>query len=305
MLRTIRFASVALLLATAACSGSQSVSEPTATAPAQGTTTAALNVTVQGRAKVIADALAQVPLRAEQRATIEQMAKDAEARQEPGRKAREALVLAIADQVQAGAIDRSALAPKIDAVSAAHEAARPADRAAFEKLHDLLTPDQRQAFVTAMQSNFGSHADHTSNEKRGGGRLQKWAADIGLSQDQQDQIRDKIRAQWQAHIAGTVANTVVGTDEQKTDAIHDGQMAVRAHQMHENMQKMLEAFKGDTFSMDAVMPVAQNKPMAQEFAGHMLNMVEAALPVLTADQRTLVAAKLRQRAANLEADDEK
>jgi hypothetical protein len=296
LLRSARLVSVAFVLATAACSGSQSVGEPTATA-AQGTTVAPINVAVHGRAKAVVDALAQVPLRADQRATIEQMAKDAEARMEPGRKARETLVLAIADQVQAGTIDRVALKPQIDGIIAAHQAAQPLDRAAFEKLHDLLTPDQRVAFVTAMQNNFSSHQGQGRAE--GKGRMQKWAADIGLSQDQQDQIRQKLQAQWQAHFAGAV----VGTDEQKNEAVQDGQLAFRGHQMHEQMKTMLESFKGDKFSMDAVAPI--QKPMAQEFAGHMLNMVEAALPVLTADQRTLVAQKLRQRAANLEAEDEK
>jgi hypothetical protein len=296
LLRSIRFASVALVLATAACSGAQTTSEPTATA-AQGTSVAPLNVTVHGRAKAIAEALGQVPLRADQRATIEQMAKDAETRHQPDRAAREALLTAIADQVQAGTIDRTALQPKIDALTAAHEAARPADRAAFEKLHDLLTSDQRVAFVTAMQNQFGSHEGRGREGMRG--RMQKWATDIGLSQDQQDQIRQKLQAQWHAHMAGAV----VGTDEQKTEALHDGQMAFHAHQAHEHMTKMLEAFKGDTFSMDAVAPIAQDRPMAKEFAGHMLNMVEAALPVLTADQRALVATKLRARAANLEEEE--
>lgn len=300
LLRSARFVSVALVLATAACSGSQSVTEPTATA-SQGTSVAPITAAVHGRAKFIADALGQVPLRADQRATIEQMATDAEARQEPMRKAREALVLAIADQVQAGTtIDHTALQPKIDALTAAHQAARPADRAAFEKLHDLLTPDQRLAFVTAMQNAMGSHQQGAGREKVKG-RMQKWADDIGLSQDQRDQIREKIRAQWQAHFAGAVA----GTDEQKTEAIQDGQMAFHAQQAHEHMGRMLEAFKADKFSMDAVSPIQNDKPMAQEFAGHMLNMVEAALPILTSDQRALVASKLRQRAANLEAEDGK
>jgi hypothetical protein len=297
LLRSVRFASVAVVLATAACSGSQSVGEPTATAESQATTVAPITTATHGQAKVVAEALALVPLRADQRATIEQMAKDAEVRNEPGRKAREALMLAIAAQVQAGAIDRNALQPQIDAVAAAHTAARPAERAAFEKLHDLLTSDQRTAFVTAMQNN--SSAQKGRGQMRG--RMQKWAADIGLSQDQQDQIRTKIQAQLQTHFAGAV----VGTDEQKTEAIQDGQLAVRGHQMHQRMTQMLEAFKADKFSMDAVMPIQPNeKPIAHEFSGRLLNVLESALPILTSDQRTAAANKLRQRAANLEAEDE-
>jgi Spy/CpxP family protein refolding chaperone len=301
LLRSIRFASIAFVLATAACSGSQSVGEPTQAA-SQATTVAPISVATHGRNKAIADAIGQVALRADQRATIEQMATDAETRMAPAVKAREALVLAIADQVQAGTLDRTALQPKIDALVAAHEAARPLDRAAFEKLHDLLTPDQRLAFVTAMQASFQSHQGQGGQPGQArGGRLHKWAVELGLTQDQQDQIKQKIQAQFQAHFAGAVT----GTDEQKTDAVQDGQMVMRGHEMHQHMQQMLEAFKQDKFSMDAVSPIANEKPFAKEFSGHMLNMVETSLPVLTADQRTTLATKLRARAANLEADDEK
>jgi len=312
MLRSLRSTAILFVLAAsvvplAACSGSQTVGEPTATASG-GTTIAPIMTVVHGRTKVFADALGQVALRADQRATIEQMAKDAEVRQEPGRQAREALALAIADQVQAGTIDRVALQPKIDAITAAHIAARPADRAAFEKLHGLLTPEQRTAFVTAMQANVPSHDGNGAGQgqHRGGGmmrgRMQKWAADLGLSQDQQDQIRTQLQARWQAHFA----QAVVGTDEQKTDAIQDGQMAVQGHQMHTQMKNTLEAFKGDTFSMDQVAPIQNDKAGqagANQFAGHMLGMLEAALPILTPEQRTIAATKLRARAANLEAED--
>src|SRR5262249_26039492 len=150
----IRSSALVLILAAAAfplaaCSGSSSVGEPVAAATGE-TTTAPIGVTVHGRARAVADALAQVPLRADQRATIEQMAKDPEFRSEPVRKAREQLMLAVADQVQAGStIDRAALQPKIDTIAGEIDKVRPGDRAAFEKLHDLLTPDQRSAFVVA------------------------------------------------------------------------------------------------------------------------------------------------------------
>lgn len=131
-------------------------------------------------------------------------------------------------------------------------------------------------------------------------RMQKWAANLGLSQDQQDQIRQQLQARWQTHFA----NAVAGTDEQKTDAIQDGQMVYQGHAMHQQMKNTLEAFKGDTFSMDQVAPIQNDKPMAHQFAGHMLGMLESALPILTPEQRTIAATKLRARAANLEADDE-
>lgn len=302
LLRSIRSTALVFALAgsvvpLAACSGSATVGEPSATAST--TSVAPLNVTVHGAAKRVADALAQVPLRNDQRTTIEQMARDAETRMAPASKAREDLMLAIADQVQAGTIDRAALQPKIDAVATAHQTAQPGNRAAFEKLHDLLTPEQRTQFVAAMQSHPHEHA-RGENHEGFRGRMQKWASDLNLTQDQQDQIHDKIRSRFQAHFAGAVA----GTDEQKTDAIQDGHVMWQGHVMHAQMKQTLEAFKGDKFSMDQVAPMqADAKPMANEFAGHMLGLLEASLPILTADQRAAAANKLRARAAKFDEEE--
>ncbi|HEY1955314.1 MAG TPA: Spy/CpxP family protein refolding chaperone [Polyangiaceae bacterium] len=298
-LRNVAF-SVALAASAvpfAACSASSNVGEPSTTAQSN-TTTAPISVTVHGPAKRVADALGQVPLRADQRVTIEQMAKDSEARMEPVRKARADVVAAIADQVQAGTIDRAALQPKIDALTAAHQAVEPQNRAALEKLHDLLTPEQRAQFVTAMQAERHEGRAHHRGEMHG--RMQKWATDLNLTQDQQDKIREKIRAEWQTHIAGAV----VGTDAQKTDAVQDGQMLARGHAMHEQMKNVLEAFKGDKFSMDQVAPLQPNQAMGKQFAGRMLDMLDASLPILTQDQRATAAQKLRARATTIDEEEE-
>jgi hypothetical protein len=249
------FVLAASIVPLAACSGATGTADPPVTA--SSTTTAPLNVSVHGPAKRVADALAQVPLRADQRATIEQMAKDSESRMEPARKARADLMLAIADQVQKGTIDRTALQPKIDAVATAHQAAQPGNRAAFEKLHDLLTADQRLAFVNAMQ---GEHNDHQGQRGEGG-------AD-------------------------------------PTNAVQDGHMMAEGHKMHEQYKAMLEAFKTDNFKMDQVAPVQDHREMANGMAGHMLGMLETALPVLTPDQRTIAATKLRDHANKFEEEEQ-
>lgn len=298
-LRSLRSTSFAFLFAAsivplAACSGATSTSDPPQAA--SNTTTAPLNVSVHGPAKRVADALAQVPLRADQRATIEQMGKDAETRMEPARKARADLMNAIADQVQAGTIDRAALQPKIDAITAAHQAAQPGNRAAFEKLHDLLTPDQRAAFVTAMDAEHGNHQGGPGAGMRG--RMQKWATDLGLSQDQKDKIKAGMEARWQAHLATTVA----GGDS--TAAVKDGAMAAQGMKMHAQYKAMLESFKGDTFKMDQVAPVQDHKAMANGMAGHMLGMLETALPVLTPDQRNIAANKVREHATKFEEEEQ-
>ncbi len=304
LLRSIRSASIAFVLAASAvsigaCSGAASTTEGAPTTASNATSTGPLSVSVHGPAKHVADALATIPLRADQRATLEQMAKDSEARMEPVRKARGDLMLAIADQVQSGTIDRAALQPKIDAVAAAHQAVQPQNRAAFEKLHDLLTPEQRASFVTAMESHT-QHAQGQGQAQGEGprGRMMKWAADLGLTQDQQDQIKAKFQARLQAHLA----NATTGADP--SGAVQDGHLMAQGHAMHAQYKAMLEAFKGDKFSMDQVSPPQDHKEMANGFAGHMLGMLETSLPVLTPQQRTIAATKLRDHANNLEQEDE-
>jgi len=289
------FVLAASIVPLAACSGATGTSDPPQAAQ-NGTTTGALNVSVHGPAKRVADALATVPLRADQRTAIEQLAKDTETRMEPARKARGDLMIAIADQVQKGAIDRTALQPKIDAVASAHQAAQPGNRAAFEKLHDLLTADQRLAFVNAMQADHGQHQGQRGEGMRN--RMQKWATDLGLSQDQQDQIKSKMQARWQAHFAGAVT----GADQ--TGAVQDGHMMAEGHKMHEQYKAILEAFKGDTFKMDQVAPVQDHREMANGFAGHMLGMLESSLSVLTPEQRTIAANKLRDHATKFEDEEQ-
>lgn len=299
-LRSLRSTSFAFLLAAsivplAACSGATSTSDPPVTA--SNTTTGPLAVSVHGPAKRVADALATVPLRADQRTAIEQLAKDAETRMEPARKARGDLMLAIADQVEKGAIDRTALQPKIDAVAAAHQSAQPGNRAAFEKLHDLLTPEQRLAFVNAMQAEHGQHQGQGMREGMRM-RMQKWSTDLGLSQDQQDQIKTKMQARWEAHLA------VAATGVDQTGVVKDGRLAAEGYKMHEQNKAILEAFKGDTFKMDQVAPAHDHREMANGMAGHMLGMLETALPVLTPEQRTIAANKVREHANKFEDDEQ-
>ena len=148
------------------------------------TTRAPLAVTAHGPVKLFGEALGDVPLTASQRSSIEQLATQAEARHQAAGAARKDVMLALAGQIEAGQIDRAALQPKLDAVTAAMRASQPADRAAFEQLHAILGPDQRVAFVDAVQAHMGQHR----GEMHGKHPLHELAAQLGLSDDQKAQI---------------------------------------------------------------------------------------------------------------------
>src|SRR5262249_52977054 len=146
-----------------------------------------------GPAKMVSEALADVPLSPEQRSQIEQLASEAEVRHKAVQATHRDLLLAIADQVEKGAIDRAALQPKIDAATQAWQASRPQDRSAFERLHTILNPNQRSEFVDAMRTKYHSHKGKGHHEGGGHDRLAHWAEELGLTQDQKDRIRTALK----------------------------------------------------------------------------------------------------------------
>jgi hypothetical protein len=252
------------------CGGS-SASEPAAMT-GSGLSRAPVAPAAHGPVRLFGAALGDVPLSPVQRTDIEKLAADAETRQVAIRSARQDLALAIASQVDAGAVDRAALAPKVDAVVAAVAAAQPADRAAFERLHAILGPDQRTAFVNAVDVRIHERVDQVRERHP----LRQWAKDLGLTDDQ--------RTQLQAIVKSRVA-AAKGDGEMGHGVRGDGHGA-----------KVMEAFKQDRFVIDELDPARDRGPQIHERIDRMLGMIEAALPVLTASQRTIAAQKIRARA---------
>jgi Spy/CpxP family protein refolding chaperone len=220
----------------------------------------------------MADALGDVPLTDPQRAAIEKLAAEVEQRHADSRAARRAMLLAVAAQVEAGQVSRSALQPLVDAFATALERARPADRASFEQLHTILTPAQRTAFVDALDARMAEHAGAVRDKHS----LKQWAEELELSDDQKAQIKDALRGQ------------VHGNDHPAW---------AEARQTH---AKVMAAFKQDRFVMDEVAPLPDGVARARHVAEYFLRMAEAAVPILTPQQRALAAQKLRARAESME-----
>lgn len=252
--------------------------EPPATADTV-TTRAPIAAASHGAIKLFGDALGDVPLTASQRAAIEQLASDAEARHVAARTAHQDLLTAVAAQVEAGAIDRAALQPKLDAVAAAIRASQPADRAAFEQLHTILTPDQRSAFVDAVEA----HAKALQSQAQGKRSLKQWAEDLQLSEDQKAQIK----AAMMDHFRNAKRDPAAGGDERPGKASGSTIMA---------------AFKQDRFVFDEVSPPRDASATVGHVTDHLLGLAEVAVPLLSPAQRSLAAQKLREKAASGEAD---
>jgi Spy/CpxP family protein refolding chaperone len=265
-------------LASAGCGGSVAASPA-----AVSGTRAPVAQSAHGQVKLLGEALGDVPLSDAQRGQIEKLASDADARHEQGRGARHDLLLAIAAQVEAGTIDRAALQPKIDALVAAIQSAQPADRAAFEQLHGILAPDQRLAFVDAVEARFAEHAGR-ARERLG---MREWAEALKLTDAQRDQIRTTLRQSFAEHMH---------------HGEHDGEQHHGPWEGGRRGAKVLEAFKQDRFVFDQVVPPRDVGKGAAMMTDRFVTIAGQVLPILTPEQRTIAAARLRERASAVEID---
>lgn len=215
------------------------------------------------------EALTKVSLRPDQQPIVDQLGKDAITRHEAIQAARVTLRNAVADQVLAGKIDRAALKPQMDGLLAAIEQSRPADRAAMVRLHDALDKNQRGQFVDALQAKFhdGPHAGHS-----GFGHARQWATDLNLTDQQKDQIRTAVRSKLE------------GQREQ---------MKGQWQATRDQGRQMLESFRQDQFTLDANSPPIFGRDKVADGVGRMLDLAEAAVPLLTPEQRAIAAQKLR------------
>jgi Spy/CpxP family protein refolding chaperone len=215
--------------------------------------------------RFIRGALSKVSLRTEQKQQIDQLVADAALRHAPVQQARQALHDAVASQVQAGAIDRAALKPASDVLLVAIEQSRPADRAAVVLLHDLLDPAQRGQFVDAVEAQFREHQHGHPHMQH----ARKWAADLNLTDAQRQQIQAAVRAKMSG-----------------------GEAKEQWRAAREQGKKVLESFRQDQFALDAA-TFALGSDKIERGMGKVLDLAEAALPVLTPEQRAIAAQKIR------------
>jgi Spy/CpxP family protein refolding chaperone len=283
--------SASLLLPTLACSGNVPASgggEPEAVAVAAAPVAAAVTRApilpkAHGKVRRVNEALGEVDLRPDQRAQLAALAADAEARQLVALAARKDLGTALAAQIGKGTLDRDALSAKVSAIALAMTDAEPKDRSAFEAVHAILDPDQRAQFVDAMESDAKSshllgavmNLAAPSIHGRGmGGPMHQWAEDLKLSDEQR------------------------ATFEQLLSEAHH-EMKGSSHHGPRQGKMLLEAFRADTFSFDAVSPAEDIGAKAAAMTAHVLDVAEKVLPLLTDEQRGIAAQKITERAGEL------
>ncbi len=181
-----------LLAASGGCSGG-AASQP-AVSVSSAATRAVVAPSTHGPIRMMGQALGDVPLEPSQRTEIEKLASDAESRQAVVRTARQDLMVAIASQIAAGAVDRAALQPKVDALVATVQTVEPADRAAIERLHAVLAADQRTAFVNALEARIHERMADAHDKHS----LRQWAGDLQLTADQRAELKTLFKSQFEA-----------------------------------------------------------------------------------------------------------
>ena len=186
------------------------------------------------------------------------------------RAAHATLLSAVADGLESGTMTDAALAPKVQAVVAAIEAAEPVDRQIIEKLHGVLTFGQRSELVDLMEARM--QVSGVDEEPGKSGHLGWLSRQLALTADEENQITSNLNA------------LKTSTDED-----------VRAEAKQRHIE-MLEAFRYDGFTMNQTPPVATGAAIQQRM-GYVEHLAEAAAPVLTLQQRA-AAAFLRAKAAN-------
>jgi Spy/CpxP family protein refolding chaperone len=218
------------------------------------------------RMGLVGEALTLDSLTPAQRTAIEQLVQTRRTAEGPVRQADAQVLTVLAQQVEQASINRQALAPTVQARESAALSARTVDLDTVQKLHDLLTPAQRGQLVDAAEAHMHGHKG-----MHAGGHLARVAKELGLTDQQKQQIASNLRTERTA----------------EGDAGHPRSGAGKA---------WLDSFRGDTFTASAA--GADPKAGMEHRANRMEDLLTAAVPVLSPAQRAQLASHLRARAAH-------
>jgi Spy/CpxP family protein refolding chaperone len=220
-------------------------------------------------AGLVGQALKLDSLTLEQRAGVKELVVERRSARTPVRQADARVLSQLAQEVEQASIDAQALAPSLNAENTAAVAESAAEKDTLNRLHALLTPAQRNQLVDRVES---EHARAHEGPRAGHGRGEGWGQKLGLTPEQKSQIATNLRAERPASAPG-------------------GEEHARRPDQEQESRSALEAFRGDSFTPDALVHVERGGERAEILA-------RAMVPVLTPAQRKALADSLRQRAAH-------
>ncbi len=214
----------------------------------------------------------------EKRASVEKIQSDLRAKTAPARDAENDVLAAIADGVAAGKLDTAKINAAVEKQAAAATSIHDATADALTQLHDALTPAERAALVDKVKAHWEVwhkvNVDEKAGNKDKGGHLAKLTTLLALTPDQVDKISAAL---------GTDAPVTPKTDPKAEDG---------------HVQSFATAFLADKFDPKSVASSATASAghVARHGGGRLVRFYAAVTPVLTPQQRTTLAAELREHA---------
>jgi Spy/CpxP family protein refolding chaperone len=237
-----------------------------------------------GFAMFIAMSLDSLNATPEQAAAITKIRTEMRAAMAPAHDAEKAVLLALADGIEANKIDQPKLTAAIAQLTSAAASVHNTVAGSLSALHAALTPPQRAALVDKVEGHFEvwhhtNAPDEAATRDAHGGHLGKLANELALSPQQVETIR----ASFASSISG-----VPHFDRAEADA---------------HIRAFGEAFAGDSFDPKALSTGGSvNAHMAGWGIMRTVRFYEAVLPVLTPEQRAKLAGNIR-RHANYQQDE--
>jgi len=211
------------------------------------------------------------------KAQVEKIQSDLNAKMAPARDAEHDLLSTIADGIAAGKIDTAKVDAAVGKVGTASAGIHMATTDALTQLHDALAPVERAALVDKVKAHWEVwqkvNAEEKAGSKEKGTHLARLTELLGLTPTQVDQITKALSAD---------VPVTPQTDPKAADAY---------------VQAFAAAFVADRFDPKAIAAPATAAAghIARYGGARMARFFEAVTPVLTPDQRTKLAAHLRER----------
>ncbi len=210
----------------------------------------------------------------DKKADLEKIQADLHKSMAPVHEAEREVLTILADGVAAGKIDEGKLKPAVAKEEAAATAAHEKEAEVLEKLHAALTPEQRAALVDKVNAHVeiwkkSAHEEYGNKEK--GGRLAELGDELGLSTEQVDKISEALKKDAPAK-----------PDPAKLEA---------------HVKAFTEAFSQEKFDAKSLTTAKEaDAYVAKHGTARLVRFYGIVTPILTPEQRTKLAERLRERA---------
>ncbi len=231
-----------------------------------------------GLASFISMAIDTLGLDEAKRAAIEKIQNELRAKTAPVRDAENDLLSALADGVAAGKFDTAKVDAAVEKHATASAGIHAATSDALTELHDTLSPAERAALIDKVKAHWEvwhqvNVEEKASGKEEKGGHLAKLTTLLGLTPDQIDKI----------HAALAVDAPVTPKTDPKAEDGH--------------IQAFATAFVADKFDPKSLASSATASAghVARHGGARLARFYEAVTPVLTPQQRTTLAAQVRER----------